>query len=247
MYTQVVNGYQMTLDEKELIQYMMLINGYEPEESQWVIDTLRPGQVFVDIGASFGWYTTMALNLVGPTGKVFAIEPGPRAFQSLVSNLGHVSNLFIRNIAAGKTSGYISLYEPEAGTLYTPSCFSQPGAGQHNKIFVSVDLLDNDQDLAACDFINLVKIDIEGSEPDALWGMRNLLEKNKIGRIICEYNEFWMKQNNYTYSKLIDDFTKHGFLIEKVSTITTMQVDIGQNISIPQKLQSLLFKHNSII
>lgn len=242
----IVNGYSLLLDEREYIQNGMLHNSYEIEESQWVRDILKSGGIFLDIGASFGWYTTLALSLVGSSGKVFAIEPGPKAYKSLVNNLGHISNLTIKNIAAGKTGGYISLFEPVGEGLYTPSCFSQPGAGPHEQIFVKVDALDDDPDIVACGFIDLVKIDIEGSEPDALWGMRNLLKNNKVGRIICEYNEFWIRRNNYTYSRLIEDFANQGFLIEKVSTIQPLHVDLGEGVYETQKLQSLLFKHNSI-
>ncbi|MDX1539768.1 MAG: hypothetical protein R3349_00050, partial [Geminicoccaceae bacterium] len=33
---------------------------------------LRPGDVFVDVGANIGWYSLLAARIVGPTGRVHA-------------------------------------------------------------------------------------------------------------------------------------------------------------------------------
>ena len=44
----------------------------ESQETQFLLDTLRPGDVFVDVGANIGYFTLLASRLVGPGGAVLA-------------------------------------------------------------------------------------------------------------------------------------------------------------------------------
>src|SRR5574341_250760 len=50
-------------------------NMVEPEQTSCFAETLKKGMVFFDIGANVGYYTILAAQLVGPTGRVFAFEP----------------------------------------------------------------------------------------------------------------------------------------------------------------------------
>jgi hypothetical protein len=60
MQSYSVNGVRMDLDTGEAIQQQMARGAYEPTESAWVRRHLGPGSVFVDVGANFGWFTTLA-------------------------------------------------------------------------------------------------------------------------------------------------------------------------------------------
>ena len=37
--------------------------------------TIAPGSTVIDVGANIGCFTMVAAKLVGPTGRVFALEP----------------------------------------------------------------------------------------------------------------------------------------------------------------------------
>ena len=60
---------------------------YEPQETQLLRDLLEPGNVFVDVGANWGYYTLAAAHMVGPEGRVVAFEPEPRLFALLTANI----------------------------------------------------------------------------------------------------------------------------------------------------------------
>jgi hypothetical protein len=47
----------------------------EPEQAEAIASVLRPGDVFIDIGANVGFYTILASKRVGEKGRVYAIEP----------------------------------------------------------------------------------------------------------------------------------------------------------------------------
>ena len=49
--------------------------------------TLKPGSVVLDMGANIGYYALMELNLIGPEGRLIAIEPSPWNVELLNKNL----------------------------------------------------------------------------------------------------------------------------------------------------------------
>ena len=48
---------------------------------------LRPGDAVVDVGANIGLATLVAAKIVGPTGRIIAVEPHPRTFEYLRDNV----------------------------------------------------------------------------------------------------------------------------------------------------------------
>ena len=75
----------MTFHEEEILEH------FTPKE----------GDIVVDIGAAFGFYTILSSKMIGPKGKVIAIEPQPESFQMLNSNikLNKLSNVKTLNCA----------------------------------------------------------------------------------------------------------------------------------------------------
>ena len=83
-YRNVIHGVTMELDTTEGIQKTMSLGEYEPEQTSWVRQCIGKGDWFVDIGANFGWYTTLACQVVGDTGHVVALSPAqPRLMHLL--------------------------------------------------------------------------------------------------------------------------------------------------------------------
>lgn len=55
----------------------------ETEVQDALAELLRPGDVFYDVGANVGYFTIIAARLVGPEGRVVAVEPQPEAVKRL--------------------------------------------------------------------------------------------------------------------------------------------------------------------
>jgi FkbM family methyltransferase len=62
---------------------LMYLGIYEPELIAVLRQHLTPGGVCVDVGASIGYVSATAADLVGPAGQVHAFEPVPRYFENL--------------------------------------------------------------------------------------------------------------------------------------------------------------------
>lgn len=163
----------------DLIQlYLYMFRVWEPVITAWFRATLRSGDVVVDVGANIGYYTTLAARLVGPSGRVIAIEPFPETFQALKENVERngLTNVYLVNAAVGDGTS-LSLYQDPEGALGTISMLQQPG-WKHVADVRTVSITE----VIPADIrerLRLVKIDAEGAEEVALQSLGSLLSENK--------------------------------------------------------------------
>lgn len=150
---------------------------------------LKPGDVFIDAGANIGWHTVIGAKLVGPTGRVLAFEPEPRNAALLRKNVAHngLSNVDVIEEALTSKPGKLKLH------------LSEGNWGDHilapeqelSRSSVDVTCTTVDAVLASRGIdpkrVSLVKFDIQGSEVDALEGMRETLARHRMP-IILEYS-----------------------------------------------------------
>ena len=89
--------------------------GTEPDQLPYEKPCL--GDVFVDVGANIGYFSLLTAKLVGPTGKVLAIEAAPFIFEKLFENIqkNGLQHIHALNLAVSDTDGVASIYAaPEA-------------------------------------------------------------------------------------------------------------------------------------
>lgn len=74
-------------------------------------ERLKPGDVFVDVGANIGYFSLLASKLVGPGGRVVAIEASPEVFDLLRRNLelNKAHNVRAVNVAISDREGSLQL------------------------------------------------------------------------------------------------------------------------------------------
>jgi FkbM family methyltransferase len=164
----------------------------EPGTIKWLTTTLRAGDVFFDIGANIGSYTIFAGHRIGSTGVVYGFEPHLPNAISLLKNIE--ANSFrdrVRMIA-------IPLSDKDAFEEF--QYFSLNPSRAHSQLGRS-DLRGEQFDPAATElkhgwrldsFINsgtlpipnVIKIDVDGLEPEILSGMSELLRSPQRPRSI---------------------------------------------------------------
>ena len=83
---------------------LYVCGSFEPNEFHFLDGVLKPGMVFVDVGANDGYYTLFAARRVGPGGRVVSVEPSSRERGHLERNLARngVGNVEIVPAALGR-------------------------------------------------------------------------------------------------------------------------------------------------
>ena len=207
----IVFGYRMKLDVSDFVSRMIYLGAFEQRETSIVLRHLRPGMTFVDIGANVGYFTLLAASRVGPTGRVFAVEPSPAAFAQLKATIEENRLTHVRAfpIGLGAESGEINLYVPPTDFHnHSPSMVANPNS---EPVLVPLRRLDDCLDEWGVEAVDLLKIDVEGFEPFVYRGATASLRSGRIRAILCEFNDYWLRQVGSSPMALFQTLTEAGF------------------------------------
>jgi FkbM family methyltransferase len=140
------------------------------------------GDVVIDAGAAFGFYTIMASKRVGQQGKVVAIEPQPNILEMLNRNIK------LNNLANIITLNYAVYSQKTRVKLYSSYSIIQERAAQslQSYIEVSADTLDNLLRQVDIDEVNWIKVDVEGAELEVLKGAVGILSRSRDIALLVE-------------------------------------------------------------
>lgn len=168
--------------------YWKGLAGYEPETVSIFLKLASSAAVTFDVGAYVGFYTVLAAH-ANPSGRVYAFEPHPGAYQRLLRNvqLNRLSNVECIQAAVGEAEGTADLYCLPGGLPTSSSLsldFMRPhGTAQGVRVkVVALDEIVRERSIARVD---LLKIDTESTEPQVLQGMLGTLQRDRPS-IICE-------------------------------------------------------------
>jgi FkbM family methyltransferase len=128
--------------------------------------TPSAGDVVVDVGAGVGWELNLFSRLVGPSGRVFAIEADPDTFKWLLrrQELNDLSNVTLVQGAIADRPGEVLI----SSEGFHETHRLVPGGAGHRVRALTLDDLIADQGITRIDFL---KMNIEGAERLALAGM----------------------------------------------------------------------------
>lgn len=156
---------------------------WEADVMKLLAATLRPGGVFVDVGANVGFHTVLAAQLVGPAGKVFAVEPAPWTLQLLRANVWRSATaVTVLPFAASDAAGTVRLAH-EAGHRSGAHLVAGGDGGG-----TAVDAAPLDELLPEI-VVDVLKVDVEGAEPLVLRGARALLERSPGLLVVVEFRD----------------------------------------------------------
>lgn len=172
------------------------------EEEMLALRHLVPtGGVCLDIGASYGTYAVLLARLVGPDGLVHAVEPRPRSRLLLrgVRRLLTAGNVTVHDVALSDEDGWAELVTPRRrwgipvpGRSYLrgPSGDTdghEYGGGERVSPVVLASL-DRFAEVLSLPRLDLVKVDVEGSELAVLRGGEKTLLRYRPA-LLCEVEE----------------------------------------------------------
>lgn len=184
-----IHGIKMMIDpvlDKGVELSLFQTGTYEKGTIQLLEHYLEPGSVFLDIGANIGLMSVIASKCVGEKGTVYAVEANPGTVPILQANteLNQCKNIEILPLALSDAQGTAVLFENWEVNRGGASLISQSDGQQG--IEVKMERLDDlfDENSA----LHLVKIDVEGFEPQVIRGGINWFRK-QLPVFIIEVSE----------------------------------------------------------
>jgi FkbM family methyltransferase len=127
---------------------------------------LKPGNAFWDIGAHIGFFTILASQAVGSSGRVHAFEPMPRNRGRLEKTiqLNDAANVTVHDVAVSGSDGQALLHAHATTAMWTLVAERGETDGV-NVVCRTIDSLANDLGDPA-----VIKVDVEGAELEVLRG-----------------------------------------------------------------------------
>lgn len=143
-----------------------------------LLHLLREGDLFVDVGANIGSYTILASAVC--QAQSIAFEPDPGAAKALrrnveASGVSHRVDIFETAAGASSGSGRLSVGHDTTNRMM--------GSGEAGGQVVALKSLD---EVLADKNPTLIKIDVEGFEPEVMKGARDTLSKSSLRGVIIE-------------------------------------------------------------
>ena len=184
-------GVPILADPSRVIGRSILTTGiYDLAVSEALARLISPGDTVLDAGANVGYMTVLASVATGPDGRVVSFEPHPELFAIVRQNVAAVG----KQLPAGRTELHQAALgaEPGLAELRLPPGFdtndglaridptATPG-GQ--TVSVPVETLD---DVLGDETAAVLKLDVEGYEPQVLRGSTRALAERRVRHIVFE-------------------------------------------------------------
>lgn len=185
----------------------LLNRHFDPLSISRLRQHVHPGMTAVDIGAHVGFYTLLLARLVAPGGRVVAVEPAPENLDLLRRNLSQGSPVPIEvlPVAAGAEDCDRTLKLSDSSDMHS---FHQHPLGGHTRaVLVSQRRLDHLLPASP----DVVKVDVEGAELEALEGLEGVMTPDSPRAILVEVNPACLTAAGTSVSALLGWLDRHGF------------------------------------
>lgn len=185
-----------------------------------LIKNLEPDDVFYDVGANTGIFSSFALKILSE-GTVVAFEPYPRNIIQLHKNLEKNGDDYkILGVPVLESSQIVGFLGPVSGTTGKGSASITETNSKFKTFALSGDRLIQDQNIPSP---SIIKIDVEGCEPLVLRGLDNILNQPTCRRLYIEIHldngnrgKRCVEHFGETGESILEMISGFGFNIENV-------------------------------
>lgn len=181
-------GYWVAAPLTDYVGRAVFYSGELDRKITWVCSRLvRPGDTVLDVGANLGLVTFVLAAQVGPRGLVHAFEPIPEMCDLLERGISKngLRSVQLHRMALGAETGHLTLSVPRehAGSA---SFVENLGSENCYRIRVPVRTLSEVMEEQEARPVRLVKIDVEGFEPQVLDGAKDFFTRTPPDAVLFE-------------------------------------------------------------
>jgi len=159
------------------------LGSYKLSRQHKLMEVLKEGSVFFDLGAHVGFFTLLASHLVGDEGRVVAFEPNPENVKYLNKHIewNQRKNVTVIEAAIGDQTQLVC-FDPCLTRAMGAVC----PTGSMTVQMLTLDYLYKEAKVPAP---QVIKIDIEGSECMALEGGRKLISERRPVLLVSTHGD----------------------------------------------------------
>lgn len=175
-------GEEMNLIVPDCVSLSILQYGFFEEGlTKMILEYLKPGMIFIDIGAHIGYFTMLASYIVGEKGMVHSFEPTPNTYEVLIQNIKR-KNVITNNCAVFSEETIIRFNDYglkySAFNTFKKARLDESILKNLNPISVKVKTvtLDKYVKMKKCE-PDFIKIDVENAELEVLQGAKDTIKE----------------------------------------------------------------------
>jgi len=216
--TRLPNGCIARCDLRDHVQRNLWLAGvYEPVEAFLFTRMMRRGMVVIDGGANIGQYTLLGATAVDVDGEVHSFEPLSVNFDRLSRHvlLNGLQNVTLNRAALWREERVLSFELPDACSNNNGAYRARAKGDPETSLNVPALTLDRYAAQRRLRSVDVIKLDVEGSESSALLGARHVLKEHKPC-ILMEINRSALEEAGSSLEELwsiVMDLGYHAWLI----------------------------------
>ena len=211
------NGARLRCDLRDHLSRVVYYRGWmDLGLEAWMRSWLRPGDLYVDVGAHIGYLAALAAQAVTHAGRVVCFEPSQETWSKLRAAFppGSFPQVETVHAAVASTDGEATLFTADGDwehQAYRNSLHPAPGLrGGGSVATVSLDTYFRKER------IRLLKVDVEGGELAVLDGASGLLSSGRCQALVVELNPPALARANSSVPALVDRLAQLGFAAHRV-------------------------------
>jgi len=178
----------------------------EPQMQQALVEHLRPGMTFYDLGANIGFFSLIAARLVGSSGRVVSFEADPEIACRLQENLqrNNFSHAVVEQKAVWSETAPVSFARVDASASPDRGLGHVAANTSKSSLLISVEAVSLDDYSLSHPAPDMIKCDVEGAEREVFQGAQRLLREKRSILLV----EMHSPEN---YRALIQKFAEFGY------------------------------------
>jgi len=229
--TVVRNKTNFTLDISDYMQWYIWAN---LEDLSWKKASLQQKGVIFDVGANVGAFTLQLANNSNKL-EIHSFEPNPYVFKKLKENLSineELNNkITLKKIGLSDKKGKLSFYwnkSNSGGGSFLNSSI------EDIKESIQVDTIDSYVKDNNIKNISFIKIDVEGYEPNVIFGALNTIKDMKPNLYI-EVSPNWWRKSGHSIKDVLAIFEKNSYTFysildeNKISRTSLFEIENMKN------------------
>lgn len=247
LWAKLHSGQYLKVDLSSTVGRSIYLRGfYEVAVEKYIRENLKPGDVFIDIGANVGYFTIIASGIVGKKGEVHSFDPHKNVNALLSESIQRngYKNIKLNKKALSDKEEYLSFVALKNSAFsWTLPVGKQTRESEEKVSAIPLDKYASSQIKRP---LSMIKIDVEGAEVNVLRGAREVLSDNDPA-IILEAQDWSLERFGNSIDDIFICLNELGYSAYDLAGAEISNADVARKHLKSFTVQNLVFKKDNVI